>query len=345
MRKEREADIKRLEDEYWTRIEELMERLQEGLERLETREKPGKVDENLLKIALRDRSRYVTSMRRMLSDVSSIEDLGRKFPEITKFHVSRGRYLLVVFEKEMREINSLMKELSKLHAEYLSEVSDLVLPELDSEVRALLGELRELEREKKGLLRKLQEIEERKKKLDTRLSHGRKKGNQGEIERVEREVRTLRIQLRSKVSKLQKPIKRMRIPEAKPFIRDSSFAIDRPDEFIVLLTNVYPRLNGKYKKTARWILENLKREVDRLNELERRLTTLRNEKESEERRIRDLQREIQDMEREAKRIKSDVERLERKEESLRKELMEKAEKMGEILGETVEVGVEERRPA
>jgi len=339
IRKERSSELEELKEEYWNRAEETIKEILENIDDLENRESPRNVDETLLRIALRDRSRYVTSMRRILGEISSMEELGRKLPEVTKFHVSMGRYLLVVFEKDMRTINSLMKQLGELHAEYSNEVSSKELPDVDVTVRQLLDELRKIEEERKELEEKVKEEEERIRQLKGLLSKERgsedqEVSNAGE---VVKKARTLRIQIRSKVSKLQKPLKRMRIPEAKPFIENSAFAIENPDEFLSMLTRVYPKLEGKYKSVARWAIENLKNKVNELEELEKQVKAAQERKEKEEQEVREIRRKIQDVEREIKRIRNNVHKLTRKEESIKLELEKRVKEMEDVLGEEVEL--------
>jgi len=341
LKKERNKELERIEEDYWKHARELIERLLDIVNDLGEKEEPRNVDENLLKIALRDRARYVTSMRRMLSEVSSMEELGRKLPEITKFHVSMGRYLLIVFEREMRDMNSLMKELGALYTEYSDEVASKSLPDVDLNITELVSEIERIEREKRELEEKVKDIENAMSDLKKLLTEGREDRRQETSESVEigKKVRTLRIQIRSKVSKLQKPLKRMRIPEAEGFIKDSSFAIEHPDEFIAMLTKVYPRLDGKYKRTARWAVENLRAEVEKLRELEEQLSAIRREKEIEEERAREVRREIQDREREIKRMRERIHRLEKMEEGLRSDLRARIKELEDALNEEISMEV------
>ncbi len=336
---EEEKKIHEIKEKYWRKASSLISELLDSIEELDERDPPRDVDENLLRIALRDRSRYVPSIVRLLSDISSMEELGKRLPELSKFHVSAGRYLLVVFEKDMRRINSLMKELGELHMEYMNEISSGFPTDIDSEIRELLGELRELEKERKELEEKMRETEKEIDELRRRLEEAKKKEDENfEVSELEREARTLRIKIKSKVSKLQKPLKRMRIEEAKPFIEDSSFALDHPEEFLSVLVRIYPKLERKYRSAASWAVENLKKEVDRLRELEKKLETLRMEEEREEQRAREIRRRIQDRERELKRIKETMERIRKKEAGLRERLEKAVERLEDVLGEEISWG-------
>ena len=323
LRAEREEKIEKVREEYFRRTRALIREILDGLEELEKKEPPEKVDPHLLKIALRERNAYVSTLRRILESVSSMEDLGRKLGELSKLHVGHGRYLLAIFEKEVYRINRLLKELGELYAEYSAEVAKLKLPEVDP-----ARTFEEIERTREAIEKLEAELERVRKRL-SELENA--PSNDDELERISRErkslevkARTLETEIRSKASKLQKPLKRMRLPEANPFLSDSSYAVEHPEEFLELVKKVYPSLDGKSRKAADWILKNFPAKIGELqnakaelSEIARREAELAGSSSLRLKEIEDLRRRADELKDELRKLRG---RLGSLEEQLRKEI-------------------------
>ncbi len=268
-----EEKLKKLTEEYSRRLDLLIHDILTSLDELSKKEPPGNVDPHLLKIALRERKAYVSTLRRILESVSSMDDLGRKLRELSKLHVGHGRYLLAIFEKDVYKINRLLKELGELYTEYSAEIAKLKLPEVDpngtiEEIEKTKAEIRELEEELEKTKKRISELEMipvNKDELE-RIS--------SERESLEVKARTLETEIRSKASKLQKPLKRMRLPEAAQFLKDSSYAIENPEEFLELVKRIYPNLDGKSRKAADWILKNFSAKMKELEKVRAELSRI-----------------------------------------------------------------------
>lgn len=305
LKKRREKELESIRREYSEEMRQLVEEILQLLKELEEKEPPSKVDRRLLSIALRERKTYVSALGKLFSSLDSIDDLGARLGKISKYHVGHGRYLMLLFEKDVYRINKLLKELSELYGRYVSEVGERSLPEL--RIGEIMGEIEGLKREislteeELNSLRK--KIEELKNAPNTETDELDKELQRREELKVK--IRTLRTELRSKASKLHKPLKRMRLPEAVPFLKDSSYALDNPDEFLNLVKRVYPRLDGKAKKASDWLLKNFPSKLDELRKLEEELELV-------EGRIREIESKSSGRRLEILRTEERVKRLEDK---------------------------------
>lgn len=333
----RENELMVIRESYFKRARDIVDEILSRLEEFEVKKPPGKVDPHLLKIVLRERSAYVSTLRRILGTISSMDDLGRKLAEMSKLHIGYGRYLIALFEKDVYRINRLLKELGELYSEYSAEIMRKTLPKID-----IRGTLREIEEVKK----EISQIEEELKTLKRTLSELKRtpEGDEELLkealqsrEALEVKVRTIKIEIRSKASKLQKPIKRMRIPEAAPFLRDSSYAIENPYEFLKLVERVYPNLDGKGKKAAEWLIKNLQPKVEEIREIEGELSRVKQ-------RVEELKSRYLDRREEARRIEERIIHLQeelRKQRnwlgSLEERLREEVEALEHVIGKSIEL--------
>ena len=333
-------EIEKLEKEYQKSLRRKKNDILKRLDKLEGKKLPKGIDEKLAKKVEADRTRYVASLRRTLKGIETMEDLGKKLPELAKLHVDHGRYLLIAFEKDIYGINRLLKELSEEYAEYSARVSELQLPELN--VEGLFSEIEEtkrlLEKNRAELKRLEGELQAKEEELQARI-------NELGIEELERRLgelkasrRKVEMEVRSKVSKVQKPIKRMRLGGiADEVARDSGVALERPKEFLSLLIKVYPRLEGKAKKSADWLIKNLESKVAELNELGERIEELEAERNARIEELEPLEQEIRTLERTIAEMEENLKRIERKLDHLQREFEEELKALEELVGEKVEV--------
>jgi len=338
-REENLREIEKLKRAYWKSFLKKRKEVLKRLEKLEKKKLPKGMDEKLAKKVEADRAKYVSSLRRALEGIETMDDLGKRLPELAKLHVDHGRYLLIAFEKDLYGINRLLKELSEEYAEYSTRVSELQLPELNVE-----GTLAQIEETRRSLNEGRAELGKLKRELEAKrneLAERRRELGMGEIdERIKELVSSkkgIEIEVRSKVSKVQKPIRRMRLGGfADDVARDSGLAIEEPNEFLSLLIKVYPRLEGKAKKSAEWLLKNLEGKVGEIRELEREIERLESLRREKLRELESIEEEARTVERLILEVEENVRRLERKLEHLEKELEKEIEALEEVLGERVE---------
>jgi chromosome segregation ATPase len=341
--KRKEAIMKQREGiskKYTESSKEIVSKILRTLENLEQKELPKKIDPQLARIVGVERERYTTALRNMVRKIESIEDVKKILPEISKFHVAHGRHLLLVFEREIYEINALLKSLSKEYSAYLEEINKVGIEnvkakELLKELEDLKSHTKEEERSKENLMTQLKRLQEQIEELENKPEFKALKESE---EKLRREISQKEIKIRSKVSKLQKPIKRMRMPDAtaKEFLENSAYAIHHPEEFLKLLDKIKDNLDKKYRKTAEWAKTNLVKESqelavmkERLTKIEEKLSTFIGEEEAKKREIEELKKKIQEKEEKIRSFKKQIHELE---EELRKSIS----KLERILGEKIE---------
>ncbi|ADT84592.1 hypothetical protein TBCH5v1_1952 [Thermococcus barophilus] len=341
-KKEAEDKQKRLKEQYTSKLLKKKKEILKNLEKLEKKEISKKIDDRIKKIVERERRSYVDTLRRTLERIENIEELGRFLPELSKLHISHGKYLLLVFEKEIYAINKLLKAVSEEYSEYIRKVSEISIEpiELDSILSDIEYARRQLENEEGDLRLLKNELGEKEREFKSKIAELEK-----ELEKIESEIRTLNsliakdeIEIRSKISKLQKPIKRMRTGEktANEILKDSSYGIEHPEEFLSFLIKIRSRLEGKYKQTADWILENLESKSKEIQERKRKLRELENkraeilrEKRKFESEIEAIKKQILEQERRIKRLKDKLLELE-------KELDESLSKLEKLLNTSID---------
>ncbi|USS40631.1 hypothetical protein NF865_10170 [Thermococcus aggregans] len=330
----------RIRAKYTKTSGEIVLKIFKNLERLEKQEIPKNVDPRLARIVKAEKDRYITALRNMLQKIEGIEDVEKILPEISRFHVTHGRHLLLIFEKEIYEINALLKALSEEYSAYLKEVGkigieDVKTKELLKELEDLRDTLKEEELSRENLMKQLEELQKQIKGLEAKPEFKALRESQ---ERLKREISGKEINIRSKISKLQKPIKRMRLPEsvAREFLKDSAYAINHPEEFLELLGRIENELDKKYKKTAEWAKTNLIKESqelanmkEELAKVEKELSDIVEKEEAKKREVEELKRKIREKEEKIKAFKKKVEELE-------EELKRSISKLERILGEKVE---------
>ncbi|ASJ09856.1 hypothetical protein A3L12_00320 [Thermococcus sp. P6] len=335
-----EKEVEEIRKAYNRRLEKKVGKLLRMIDELERREVPKNVAGNIRRIVTSEKRNYVRALRNGLTGINDIEDLGKRLPNLAKLHVGHGRYLLEIFEKEVYGINRLLRELNEDYAEYLGEIAkknlpDLRLEEIITEEKETRERISELERETLALKG---ELENRKKELEDFYRLQGLEELEREMEDLSSSIRSAEIDLRSRASKLQKPLRRMRLKDeiASRFVEDSGVALERPDEFVSLLQRVYPELEAKYRKRARWLMENLKeksgeikRKKERLHELEEKRREILSGGEERERGIWELQHLLEEKAVELRKLKNRLEHLE-------EELRESLSKLESILGQDIE---------
>ncbi|NJE61547.1 hypothetical protein [Thermococcus sp. 21S7] len=339
-KKKAEKEVEKVRKKYREHLKKKIREILKKIDSLEKKDVPGNVDDNIKKIVIAEKKNYVTALRNALASIETMDDLGKRLPDLAKLHVGHGKYLLLIFEKDVYAINRLLKELNEDYVKYYNELGrkglpDLRVRELISEVEKTKENIATAEREKLELGR---ELKEKERELDEFYrEHGLQRLEE-DIKNLSSSLRTAEMEVRSKASKLQKPIKRMRLhePIADELVGDSSVALRKPDEFISLLQRLYPRLDGKYRKTAQWLMENLKeradaieREREKLSELERKRDRILADGDARKKEIWEIQRLIEEKEAEIRKLKRKLEHLER-------ELDESLARLEEILGESIE---------
>ncbi len=338
-KKEEERRIRKLKERYNKRVKKKIKEILKKIEKLEKKRLPKDVDGQVARLVENDRRNYVRALRHALESVGDIEDLGKRLPDLAKLHVGHGKYLLLVFEKDIYAINRLLKELSEDYAEYyaealangLSDVDPERLLEEEQQVQKILKETRK-ERDK---LRKAAD-----KKRDELQEFYRDRGLdklEEEITSLSAEVRRIELEVRSKASKLHKPIKRMRLGGfADKFLKDSGVAIENPDEFLTLMKRVLNDLDDKHRKVANWLIKNLPERVMTINERRRELEQLQEKKDrileegaNKEKEIWEIERKVEEKEAEIKKLRHQLEHLEA-------QLNTTLSRIEEILGEKIE---------
>lgn len=339
-RKNAERDVKKVEKKYNTRLKKKVREILKRIDALERKEVPKDVEDRIKKIVTAEKRNYVISLRRALESLETMDDLGKRLPDLAKLHVGHGKYLLLIFEKDVYAINRLLKKLNEDYVKYYEKVSKKSLGELN--IEGLIENEREtrrkielIERERDELREK---VEEKKKELEEfHREHGLDELEK-RIKELSSKVRSEELEVRSKASKLQKPIKRMRLHEeiASNFVGDSSYALKKPDEFISLLQRIYPQLEGKHRKTAQWLIENLKERAEAIAEERRLLRELKERKDEILDHASSKEKEIWELERLIKEKESEIRKLKRQLEHLEKELEKSIKQLEEILGEKIE---------
>ncbi|ASJ08496.1 hypothetical protein A3L11_04315 [Thermococcus siculi] len=330
----------KIRKKYQKRLEKKVKEILKRIDELEKRKIPKDVDDNIKKIVSAERRNYILALRNALASVGDMEALGKRLPDLAKLHVGHGKYLLIIFEKDVYAINRLLKELNEEYISYYNELAEKGLEELDiretlREIETTKGEISSIEAEIEGLKEELKGHRERVKKFyeDAGLPELEER-----IKELSSRVRSEEMEVRSKASKLQKPVKRMRLhePLAEELVRDSSVALRKPGEFMEFVKRIEPKLDAKGKKAARWLEENLEEKARRIGEerkelegLERKRDEILEKGRGLEEEIHRLMRLIEDREAELRKLKNRLEHLE-------KELDESIAKLEKILGTKIE---------
>lgn len=332
----------KIEEKYLKKLDKNKKEVLKRMGALERKEIPRDVDDRIRKIVGAEKRMYVSTLRRMLEKVESMEDFGKLLPELSKLHVSHGKYLLILFEKDVYAINRILKRMSEEYQEYLEKIGKTQIPAVD--IEAIESERKKISREISLLIDERREvmanIERRKEELERFYREADLENIEREIKELERELKKEELELRSKISKLQKPIKRMRTGEeiARRIIENSYYGVEHPDEFLSFLMRIYPRLEGKYRKTAGWLLENLKGRAEEIRKAEKKLNDLITERDEILSDGRDIQEEIELLERKLKEKEEQIAKLRERLEKLDAEYEESIKKLEEILGKSIERG-------
>ncbi|WP_457742072.1 hypothetical protein [Thermococcus sp.] len=330
----------KIRKEFNKRIIKKKKEILKMLSSLEKKKLPKGVDENLKKRILTDREKYVSALRRILDGVETVDDLGKRLPELAKLHVDHGRYLLITFEKELYRINRTLKEMNEDYVEYVKELEKFNIPEI--RVGELIEEIRktssELEREKERLERFKKCLKEKRMELEKKAQEEGMADLRREIEELEAMKRQIEIEVRSRVSKLQKPLRKMRMGGlAEEVARDSGVALQRPEEFLKLVSSVEDSFDGKAKKSAEWILKNFEEKVKEIKRVNKEIEEKQRTLEEKRKPLKKLEESIREIEREILEVENSIKKLERKLSHLREDLEEELGLMKKVLGEEIEV--------
>ena len=339
-RRKSSKELEKIRKKYNKRLEKRIKELLKKIGELERKKIPKNVDDNIVKIVTAERRNYVTSLRNALGGITDMEGLGKRLPDLAKLHVGHGRYLLLIFEKDVYAINRLLKELSEDYTAYYRELADRGLEELS--VERILGEMEETEKaikasetEIKELRKRLEELEREREEL---YRESGLDGMEEEIKALRSRIRRTEMEVRSKASKLQRPVKRMRLGEsmAEELIRDTSIALRNPGEFLEFVRKIEPRLEPKQRKAARWFVDNLVKKVEELDRERRKLKVLEDRRDEILRRGASVEDEMRRLESAVSEKEAELRKLQNRLEHLRKSLDEEIRKLEEVLGESIE---------
>ena len=335
-----EEDRKKLEEKYTSKFLKKKHGILKNLEKLEKKEIPKKVDDRIKKVVERERKSYVDTLRRTLERIENIDELGRFLPELSKFHISHGKYLLLVFEKEVYAINKLLKEVSEEYTEYIKRTAEIGIEpiEFDSILNSIETTRKQLEKEEKDLELLKTELEEKEKELKTAKFSKELEEIESEIKNLKSSIAKEEIEIRSKISKLQKPIKRMRTGEkiADEILKDSSYGIEHPEEFLSFLIKIRGRLEEKYKQTADWIIENLKSKSKEIQERKKKLEGLEHKRDVILQEKKEIENEIERIKKRIIEKEARIRKLKEKLLELEKELDESLSKLEKILNTSID---------
>ncbi|NJE00550.1 hypothetical protein [Thermococcus sp. JdF3] len=333
-------EAEKIRKKYNKRLEKKLREVLKRIDSLERKDIPKNVDDNIRKIVTAERKSYVTSLRNALESIGDMDDLGKRLPDLAKLHVGHGRYLIILFEKDVYAINRLLKELNEDYVKYYNELVEKGLEDL--RIREILSEEKTLRRSIEELTDEIRALQEKAKKKRAEIEESRRLHGleelETEIKSLSARIRSEETEVRSKASKLQKPVKRLRLHEAiaQEFVRDSSVALRKPEEFISLVKRIHPGLEGKYRKTAEWLIDNLEERARRIEEERGRLMELEGRRDEVltgargmEKELWELQRLIEEREAELKKLRSKLEHLER-------ELDGAISRLEAALGESIE---------
>jgi len=339
IKNERRRELEKIKKEYNRRLKKELKEILKELDELEKKRIPKGVDERIKRVLEGERRSYVSSLRTTLKSIESMDDLGKRLPDISKFHIGHGKYLLEVFEKEVYSINKLLKRLSEEYGSYYTEISTKELGDVD--IKALREDISHVMRaidETRDERKRLEEILYRKRReLETLRKNMGLEELEEKINNLSSEIKRLEMEIRSRASKLQKPIKRLRLGGfADEFSRDSSLAVREPEKTLKLVKERLPNFEGKQKKAAEWLIKYLPEKITEIREKRRILKSLEEKRNlildqtsSKEKEIWEIERLIQEKEGEIRRLKRRLEHLER-------EFNDAIEKIETILGESIE---------
>ncbi|ASJ06490.1 hypothetical protein [Thermococcus pacificus] len=333
-------EAEKIRKNYNKRLEKKVREILKRIDKLDRKDIPKNVDDSIKKIVTAERRSYVTALRNALSSVNDMESLGKRLPDLAKLHVGHGRYLLIIFEKDVYAINRLLKELNEEYLNYHNELAEKGLEDL-----RIREKMREIEDVKKDIERVKDELTE----LTERLRTGEREleefyDREGlpkleeEIKRLSSKVKNEELEVRSKVSKLQKPVKRMRLhePIAEELVRDSSVALGRPKEFIEFVRKIEPKLEPKQRKAAKWLLENLEERAEEIRARRKELRELEVRREEILSRGHELEEELKRLKRLIEEREAELKKLGNRLEHLESELEKEIERLEKILGTEIE---------
>ncbi|KPU62536.1 hypothetical protein EP1X_08165 [Thermococcus sp. EP1] len=341
MKEKSEKEIIRIAEKHTKNAKAIISKILKYLEELNKKEIPKNVDPRLAKIVKMERETYIRALQNMLEKIQDIKDIEKILPEISRLHIAHGRHLLLIFEKDVYRINALLKDLSNEYTAYLSALKTLQFPEI--ETKRLLKEIEDLRKhidEQELLLKQfiesLHNLEVEKEQLEKLPEFSILKENE---EKLKREILSRELSARSKLSKLQKPIKRMRLPDkhANEFLKNSGYALEHPQAFLEVLEKVEGKLDKKYKKTSEWAKRNIVKEAQTIKELkeeltnvERKLAHFKSKEESIQRALEELKQKIKQREEKIKVLKEELQNLEKK-------LKESISELERIVGDKIDV--------
>jgi predicted nucleic acid-binding Zn-ribbon protein len=331
---ESKRESQKIRERYGKWLSKEKKKLLKKISELERRKPPKNVDERLLQRVEAERRAYVSALRRIIEGIENMEDLGKRLPDLAKLHVDHGRHVTILYEKDVYAINSLLKEMSETYSRYLEELEAVSVPEL--RVEEILKQIEEVSRRIEEISEDLNllegQVKEKKALLEKAMTSDELSSIERRIEDRKREIRRKEIEVRSRVSKLSKPLRRMRLGGiADEVSRDSGVAIERSSEFLRMLEDVLPRLEGKARKSGEWLLKNLEGEVEELRSLREELSSLEEERSRLMEELKPLEDELRALEARQKVLEDEKARLENKLSHLKGELEAELEELNRVI--------------
>lgn len=332
-RKKVSKERTRLREAYSKKIFKLLKAIEKEVKNLRKEEIPKKIDERIAKIVENERRSYVDTLMNFLERIDDMDSLERFLPELSKFHVSHGKYVMMIFEKKIYRINRLLKELSETYGEYQSRLRSFWEPEVP-DIERILEDIKRARGHVQELQTELGEAKEREDELKAAIVQKRKDSGlselEEEIEARRKELSHIEIKLTSDLSYLKKPLKKARVKGdvAERFLRDTKFAFEEPAKIKGLLKDAIDRgyFDKKHERRAREIIERLDAELGEIKARKKELDSLEAE------RIRKSE-EIEAFEVQLGRLEARIEEKEEELEKAKKKLRELEEEFNRGLRE------------
>ncbi|WP_456450855.1 hypothetical protein [Palaeococcus sp. (in: euryarchaeotes)] len=344
-RKEKALEEKsQLREAYSKKVSKLLKEIKKEVKNLEKERIPKKIDERISKIVENERRAYVDTLTNFLERIENIDSLEKFLPELSKFHVSHGKYVMMVFEKRIYRINKLLKELSEVYGEYqvrLRNFEEFEVPD----IKSILEDIKRVDEHIQEVRGELERAKEREEDLKATIADKNRDSGllelEEKIESLKKELSHREIKLSSDLSYLKKPLKKARVKghAAEMFLKDTKFAFEEPMKVKELLKNAMERgyFDKKHAKRAKEVIENLDAELEKIEILRKELDSLEREKNRRSKEIGDFEARLRRLEAKIREKEEELEKAKRKLRELEEELNRRLKEIEKILGTKIEL--------